>query len=644
LRKINGAPPLQIVARKLGFALFENEEHYRDLVENSFDLITTHDLNGVLLSVNLAAARILGFEPHELVQRNLREFLSPRLQPELEGYLTQIQEKGTVRGFVKLRSKSGEPRIWEYTNTLRTEGVAVPFVRAMGHDVTDILHAQKKLRDSEERLRVAAEVGKMYAWEWDPETDSVRRSAECAGILGVNDPDIAVASEYFSYVHPEDKTVLWKLVGSLTPENPAYRTEYRRLRSDGAQLWLEESGRATFDNSGKMMRLVGMTADITERKTAEEKLKASEEHSKEIVLRSPVAMIVTHGLEQVNELLNDKFTALFGYSKEDVPTVAQWWELAYPNAAYRQTLKAEWQARVAEAIETCSEIAPMEAEVCCKDGSRRYIEFHFTSFGETGLVSFVDLTDRKKAERTVAKVGGWLIEAQEEERTRIARDLHDNICQRLALLAIELEQLSDAPPKTVAAVRKEVNKLQERVSEISKDVIAISHELHPSRLDLLGLKGAVQGLCKEIGASHKVKIQFVEKSMPRGLPREIAICLFRIAQEALRNGVRHSRAERFYVELTGIAGSVELRIRDEGVGFDAEAARNHRSLGLISMRERIGLVHGTIEIRSKAEKGTEIHCKVPLPAAVESAAREEGRLAAGTNELAKGNSAAFDTV
>ena len=635
---------MQIVARKLGFTLFENEEHYRDLVENSFDLITTHDLNGVLLSVNLAAARILGFEPHELVRRNLREFLSPRLQPELEGYLTQIQEKGTVRGFVKLRSKSGEPRIWEYTNTLRTEGVAVPFVRAMGHDVTEILQAQKKLRESEERLRVAAEVGKMYAWEWDPETDSVRRSAECEGILGTNDTGIAVATDYFSSVHPEDKTALWKLVGSLTPENPAYRTEYRRLRSDGARLWLEESGRATFDKSGKMTRLVGMTADITERKTAEEKLKASEEHSKEIVLRSPVAMIVTHGLEQQNELLNDKFSALFGYSKEDVPTVAQWWELAYPNAAYRETLKAEWQARVAEAIETCSEIAPMEAEVCCKDGSRRYIEFHFTSFGETGLVSFVDLTDRKKAERTLAKVGGWLIEAQEEERTRIARDLHDNICQRLALLAIELEQLLDAPPKTVASVRKEVNKLQERVSEISKDVIAISHELHPSRLDLLGLKGAVQGLCKEIAASHKVKIQFVEKNMPRGLPREIAICLFRIAQEALRNGVRHSRAERFHVELTGTASSVELRIRDGGVGFDAEAPRNHRSLGLISMRERIGLVHGTIEIRSKAEKGTEIHCKVPLPVTVENAAREEGRIAAGADELAKGNSAAFGTV
>jgi PAS domain S-box-containing protein len=190
LRKIDGAPRCRLPQESWNSALFENEEHYRDLVENSFDLITTHDLNGVLLSVNLAAARILGFEPHGLVQRHLRDFISPKLHHELDVYLAKIREKGAARGFVRLRSKSGEPRIWEYTNTLRTEGVSVPFVRAMGHDVTDILQAQKKLRESEERLRVAAEVGKMYAWEWDPETDSVRRSAECAGILGVNDPDI----------------------------------------------------------------------------------------------------------------------------------------------------------------------------------------------------------------------------------------------------------------------------------------------------------------------------------------------------------------------------------------------------------------------------------------------------------------------
>src|SRR5208283_1116142 len=179
-------------------ALRENEDYYRDLVENSRDLICTHDLNGVLLTVNLAAARTLGYEPEELANRNLRELLSPNLYKELDKYLAAVREKGSASGFMRLRTKSGETRIWRYTNTLRTEGVQIPFVRGMAHDFTDVLQAQKALRESEERLRVAAEVGRMYAWEWDPATDSVLRSAECAGILGEDEssPE-GVAKDYF---------------------------------------------------------------------------------------------------------------------------------------------------------------------------------------------------------------------------------------------------------------------------------------------------------------------------------------------------------------------------------------------------------------------------------------------------------------
>jgi PAS domain S-box-containing protein len=153
--------------------LRENEELYRDLVEHSLDLICTHDLDGVLLTVNLAAARTLGYELSELVNRNLRELLSPNVHAELDAYLTALRDKNLARGLIELWTKSGETRIWKYTSTLRTDGVQVPFVRAMAHDITDILHAQKALRESEERLRLAAEVGRMYAWEWDPATDSI---------------------------------------------------------------------------------------------------------------------------------------------------------------------------------------------------------------------------------------------------------------------------------------------------------------------------------------------------------------------------------------------------------------------------------------------------------------------------------------
>ena len=386
----------------------ESQEHYRDLVENSLDLMCTHDLNGVLLTVNLAAARTLGYEPSELINRNLHEFLSPDVRGELDAYLANLRDKGASSGFMRLRTKSGETRIWKFTNTVRTEGVEVPVVRGIAHDFTDILEAQKALREGEERLRIAAAVGKMYAWEWDPATDSIRRSAECTGILGLDAGEQGSGKNYFDFIHPDDRAGLWALSTSLTPKAPTYRTEYRRFRPDGALLWLEESGRGKFDEAGKRIGLVGMTADITERNQVEAELRASEERNRQIVRKSPIAMLIARGLEQKNELANEKFTALFGYLKEDVTSVAEWWSLAYPDEEYRETVRREWPSRVAEAIENHSEIAPMETKVCCKDGSYRYIEFHFTSLGETNLVSFVDLTNRKKAEEQVRENQGQL--------------------------------------------------------------------------------------------------------------------------------------------------------------------------------------------------------------------------------------------
>ena len=155
------------------------------------------------------------------------------------------------------------------------------FVAATTFMVLAVLVEERKqteraLREGEERLCVAAEVGRMYAWEWDPATDAVLRSAECADILGLSAAGEGLGKDYFSFIHPDDRAELRSLVDSVTPEDPVYRTQYRRFRPDGALLWLEESGRATFDRGGKITRLVGMTADITERKRVEEALRASE--------------------------------------------------------------------------------------------------------------------------------------------------------------------------------------------------------------------------------------------------------------------------------------------------------------------------------------------------------------------------------
>ena len=127
----------------------------------------------------------------------------------------------------------------------------------------------------------------------------------------------------------------------------------------------------------------------------------NEEHCRQLLQRSGVALVVSHGLEEEVELVNDTFTRLFGYTIDDIPDVAHWWPLAYPDEAYRGSVKAEWEARVLKAISNQSEIDPLEAKVRCKDSSERYVEFHFANVGDTNLISFVDLTERKMAEEAL---------------------------------------------------------------------------------------------------------------------------------------------------------------------------------------------------------------------------------------------------
>ena len=323
-------------------------------------------------------------------------------------------------------------------------------------------------------------------------------------------------------------------------------------------------------------------------------------------------MLVSRGLEQRTELVNDRFIALFGYSREDVPSVAEWWPLAYPDETYRERVRREWQERVTEAIKNRSEIAPMEARVRCKDGSGRDIEFHFTSLGEMDLVSFVDLTDRKIAMEAMGKLGGRLIEAQEEERTRLAWNLHEDICQQLASLGFELDKLGDITLESRIGIRKHIKELRKHLSQIVGNLGTISRELHSSKLELLGLKEAVRSLSRELSEFHNVRIDFVEEDAPSPLPGDISICLFRIAQEALRNGIKHSGADRFQVRLSGTPGAVHLSVCDDGVGFDPKVAINRRGLGLVSMRERVNLLNGTMKIRSKPQGGTEIRCTIPI--------------------------------
>ncbi len=235
--------------------------------------------------------------------------------------------------------------------------------------------------------------------------------------------------------------------------------------------------------------------------------------------------------------------------------------------------------------------------------------------GEGGFVGYigscVDITDRKLAEEALASLSGRLIQAQEEERSRIAREIHDDYQQRLALLSIDLETLAQNL-RTDSETRCTLHELWDRVGELGSDLHFLSHRLHSSTLDSLGLVAALSSVCVEFKDYHSIDVNFVEENVPRNIPREAALCLFRITQEALQNVKKHSHADSAEVRVEGLEQKIHLSISDRGTGFDQGAASRQSGIGIRSMEERVRLVGGQFAVVSRPMEGTKVDVWVPI--------------------------------
>jgi len=285
------------------------------------------------------------------------------------------------------------------------------------------------------------------------------------------------------------------------------------------------------------------------------------------------------------------------------------------RAAFENLLHPEDRAGVQKLVDQAIETGkPVSGEwrVIWPDGSVHWIAGHWQVFmDETGAPSkmigvHVDIADRKQSEAALAGMTQKLIEAQEQERSRIGRELHDDITQRLALLSLRMESVEDKPTD----MQNSFPKFRTEVLEISQDVQALSHELHSSKLEYLGLAAGMKSWCAEFADRHKVEMVFNSK-ISSDPPLPVGLALFRVLQEASSNASKHSRARKIDVQLWDDPSEIHLVVTDSGTGFDVSAAYQGKGLGLTSMRERVRLVNGTISIESKLGAGTTIHGRIP---------------------------------
>jgi len=358
-----------------------------------------------------------------------------------------------------------------------------------------------------------------------------------------------------------------------------------------------------------------LEADIADRKRAEATLRESEERFRLVANAAPV-MIWMSGVDKLRTYFNQGWLEFTGRSLSE--ELGNGWaggvhpeDLAPCLGTYEQGFDRR-------------ETFQMQYRLRRHGGEYRWIlDQGVPRFNADGsfagyIGSCIDITERKLAEEALADMSRKLLEAQEQERTRIGRELHDDISQQLALLSVEIQRMKAVSPVTYGELRSQMDELGKRTSEISTGVQSLSHELHSSKLEYVGLVSAMKGFCKEFGDKHKVEVDFDSQGVPRNVSREISICLFRVMQEGLNNSLKHSAVQFFEVKLHGSPAEIHLTVRDSGLGFDPELSKDSQGLGLVSMQERVRLVKGTISITSRPQSGTEINVRVPLSAGAQT--------------------------
>jgi signal transduction histidine kinase len=225
--------------------------------------------------------------------------------------------------------------------------------------------------------------------------------------------------------------------------------------------------------------------------------------------------------------------------------------------------------------------------------------------------SMLEIAHHRAAEVALSTMSQRLIEAQEEERARVASDLRDGLAQQMAALSMQLHSVARVLP-TGTSEHAHLQQARDQVADLSHAVTAISDRLYSSSLDLVGLVGAAAGFCRELSEQEHLKIDFCHHGIPVDLRKDVALCLFRVLQEALTNALKHSRSQEFQVSLRGGVNEIDLIVHDSGIGFVPERIVSGRGLGLTSMTERLKHVNGKLSIDSNPGNGTTMHARVPL--------------------------------
>lgn len=497
---------------------------------------------------------------------------------------------------------SVKERAWPAHLQRRLQTLAHVFSQAL-----DRRNTESKVRESENRFRLVADTAPVLIWMSGADKLCTYFNKPWLDFTG-RTLEQELGNGWAEGVHAEDFQKCLDTYIRSFDQRERFGMEYRLRRHDGEYRWILDIGVPRFGEGRDFLGYIGIAVDVTERKLANQALHASEERLRLAQMAANIGAFDLNLRTGVNSW-NPELEGLYGLPPG---------KFSGTQKAFLRLVHPDDRQAVSELIEgAVNSEKPSHGEwrVIWPDGSVHWIAGYAQMFTDESGEPFrlvgidMDITERKVAEQALSEMTRKLIQAQEQERSRIGRELHDDIVQRLAMLTLDVEQLRENPPDT----ERRAQEIQNALSEITDDVQALSHDLHSLKLEYLGVVGGMKSWCKEFSDRRKIQIEF-RSDVHSTLPLEAGLTLFRILQEGIHNVVKHSGAKRAEVQLREDTAGIHLTIRDSGKGFDISAAMEGTGLGLVSMRERVRLVSGTVTIESKPKGGTLIHVCVPVPA------------------------------
>lgn len=466
-------------------------------------------------------------------------------------------------------------------------------------------------------IEVATEGSNTGLWEWRFPTNEVFYSAIRKRQLGYADDELPNSFDTWqSRLHPDDaESALSTAIRAREQQIPSFENRFRLRHKDGSYRHIDAHCSLLRDDAGAVIGMVGSHLDVTEQLAAEQALRATELSFRAVIDASPVPFAINDADGNIN-FLNVAFTRTFGYTTEDIPTLATWWTRAYPDDVYRAWVATTWARRLEAAERTGTAFEALEVAITCKDGSSRTAVVDAVelrgSFRETHLVMLIDVTEQRVLEADI-------LDAVSREQHRIGMDLHDGLGQELTgislLLGAMRQKLSREPDSQMA---RDVDRLSALVGRSIKSARAMAHGLAPVDLSTGGLPAALIRLVDDARAVSALKIGLdLEGDGLTALPVKVAEGLYRITQEAVANALKHSGATQISIVLSRLDDLVSVAVIDDGQGLPSQ--KKSSGIGLDTMKFRARALGARLEFVTTANGGTRVCCDCPVPPLDETA-------------------------